>query len=240
MTYLQFHLIFTLPLFVLLLALNWKNSRFFEAKSWLATATLVFLALTYTTPWDSYLIREKIWDYPASRVIDTFLQIPLEEYFFFFIQTVIGCLATMYSLKSYRPTKTPFRPPLLDRIVTVLFSAIAILPLIYSFDFLFSANPYRYFFLIACWASPILLLQWALGYRILLRCKRPLLLTLIPLTLYFWLADNFAIGQGIWFFPGEQTMNIHLFAQLPVEEALFFLMTNLMVIQGFNLIYPIQ
>jgi 15-cis-phytoene synthase/lycopene beta-cyclase len=41
-----------------------------------------------TTPWDSYLIRNRIWTYPPDVVIGpTIFQIPIEEFFFFIIQT---------------------------------------------------------------------------------------------------------------------------------------------------------
>lgn len=52
-----------------------------------------------TIPWDSYLIRNKIWSYPQSSVIGpTLFQIPYEEVFFFFIQTYIT--ASLYALLS--------------------------------------------------------------------------------------------------------------------------------------------
>jgi 15-cis-phytoene synthase / lycopene beta-cyclase len=41
-----------------------------------------------TTPWDAHLIRIGVWSYPADAVYGPApLGIPLEEYFFFFIQT---------------------------------------------------------------------------------------------------------------------------------------------------------
>jgi 15-cis-phytoene synthase/lycopene beta-cyclase len=41
-----------------------------------------------TIPWDSYLIRTRIWSYPSHVIIGPRLfDIPLEEVFFFVIQT---------------------------------------------------------------------------------------------------------------------------------------------------------
>ena len=48
-------------------------------------------------------------------------------------------------------------------------------------------------------------------------------------------ADSVAISNGIWFFPEGQSTGWKLYSILPVEEALFFLMTNLMVVQGYIL-----
>ncbi|KAL8694254.1 MAG: hypothetical protein Q9218_001080 [Villophora microphyllina] len=46
------------------------------------------IAVVSTTPWDSYLIRRRIWTYPAHVIVGpTLFQIPAEEVFFFVIQT---------------------------------------------------------------------------------------------------------------------------------------------------------
>jgi 15-cis-phytoene synthase/lycopene beta-cyclase len=46
------------------------------------------IAVVSTTPWDSYLIRNHIWTYPANAIIGpTIFQIPIEEFFFFIVQT---------------------------------------------------------------------------------------------------------------------------------------------------------
>ena len=56
-------------------------------------------------PWDSYLIRNGIWTYPPDAVLGiTVFQIPLEELFFFVIQTYGTCL--FYIVLS-RPTFKP-------------------------------------------------------------------------------------------------------------------------------------
>ena len=46
------------------------------------------IAVCSTTPWDSYLIRNRVWTYPSNAIIGpTLFQIPVEEVFFFVIQT---------------------------------------------------------------------------------------------------------------------------------------------------------
>ena len=46
------------------------------------------MAVLSTIPWDSYLIRNRIWTYPDYAVLGPVIfGIPLEELFFFFIQT---------------------------------------------------------------------------------------------------------------------------------------------------------
>jgi 15-cis-phytoene synthase/lycopene beta-cyclase len=47
----------------------------------------------YTIPWDAYLIYAKVWTYPPNAILGPALfRIPIEELFFFFIQTYITSL----------------------------------------------------------------------------------------------------------------------------------------------------
>ncbi len=57
-----------------------------------AGMVLAALALTYTTPWDNYLVYKGIWSYPQGRVLMSLGWVPVEEYSFFVIQTAFTCL----------------------------------------------------------------------------------------------------------------------------------------------------
>jgi hypothetical protein len=52
---------------------------------------------------------------------------------------------------------------------------------------------------------------------------------------YLWVADAAAIHLGIWTISSEFTLGLEPFG-LPVEEATFFLMTNLLVVKGILLL----
>jgi hypothetical protein len=54
--------------------------------------------------------------------------------------------------------------------------------------------------------------------------------TLVP-TLYLCVTDRIAIEYGIWILSEQYTTGIFV-AGLPVEEAAFFFVTNLFVVQG--------
>lgn len=190
------------------------------------------LAITYTTPWDSYLIHQEIWTYEPGKVLGTFLKIPFEEYFFFIIQTIIGCLFTSFVLKTMK-ARTDHVMTLGKRHFVILLSLIALIAVTF-----FSLNPapeYRYLYLVTFWALPVLVMQWTLGLSVLKREKGPWLLTVVLLTSYFCAADSFAIFKKIWVFPPHTISGIELFGILPIEEGLFFLATNLMVVQGYIL-----
>lgn len=232
MTYLQFHLVFTIPLFFFVLFLNRKNSFALSQRSLAGMGTLVLLALSYTTPWDSYLIQQKIWSYAPENVIGTLYFIPFEEYFFFIIQTVISCLTLAYLLRRRRKeplAKMTIRP---WNLVMLLVS--------WAFTIYFASQasytgPFEYLNLVWVWSVPILLLQLSLGLSILIDHWKIYFLAVIPLTLYFWIADSIAIAKRIWFFPAESISGIEIAGYLPIEEALFFLVTNMMVTQGYIL-----
>ena len=89
LTYLQFHLAFTLPVLVAL-ALLQRRTR----EPWWPLGVLVGVAFVYTTPWDNYLVARAIWTYPPEAVLATVGYVPVEEYAFFVIQTVITGLWT--------------------------------------------------------------------------------------------------------------------------------------------------
>jgi lycopene cyclase domain-containing protein len=91
------------------------------------------------------------------------------------------------------------------------------------------------------WAVPILVAQVALvGWRY--RAGTPAVLRAVlppALVVTAWLvaADHLAIAAGIWRFGPGLHLGVRLGA-VPVEEALFFLLTNLLVAFGLALLAP--
>ncbi|MFC7172785.1 lycopene cyclase domain-containing protein [Haloplanus litoreus] len=84
---------------------------------------------------------------------------------------------------------------------------------------------------ILAWAAPVLALQWVVGAPQLWARRRLVTLgTLVPTT-YLCVADRVAIEYGIWILSERYTTGLTV-AGLPVEEATFFLVTNLFVVQG--------
>ena len=89
-TYLQFLAIFlAAPIIVLLLMLR----RDLRSLPWLAIAAICLIALIYTAPWDNLLILNGVWTYPPQRVLNVvFGVVPIEEYSFFVLQTILTSL----------------------------------------------------------------------------------------------------------------------------------------------------
>jgi len=81
------------------------------------------------------------------------------------------------------------------------------------------------------WALPIVALQWIVAGHILRANLRVLIAAILLPTLYLCSADALAIRVGIWTLNPERTLDIWIGA-LPLEEGVFFLLTNTMVVQG--------
>ena len=92
-------------------------------------------------------------------------------------------------------------------------------------------GPWTYLVFELAWALPVIVGQWVVG-RDRLRARWRLLLVGVAIpTLYLCAADALAIRVGIWHLNPELTTNVWL-GGLPLEEGVFFLLTNVMVVQG--------
>jgi lycopene cyclase domain-containing protein len=90
-----------------------------------------------------------------------------------------------------------------------------------------------YLILILGWALPIIVLQWLIGAGLLLRRWKVLLPGILIPTLYLTMIDSVALHAGTWTISPQQSLNIFLpVIRVPIEEAIFFLVTNTLLIQG--------
>ena len=85
------------------------------------------------------------------------------------------------------------------------------------------------------WAAPVIAIQWLAGPRCLWASRRLLLIAVGLATAYLSLADAFAIDNGIWAINPARRVPLTL-GPLPIEEAIFFLLTNVMVVQALVLL----
>ena len=231
MTYSQFHLIFILPP-ILLLAYQQPQplAGVGGRKAWLSLLLIATVAFIYTTPWDNYLIWRNVWGYGSDRVLGAVGYVPIEEYLFFLLQPILTGL-WLYRLLAQAEATVAAKPT----VWTNLSGALVWVGSALAGVWLLQRDFGVYLGLILVWASPILALQCLVGGA-QLWSRRGLWLTatLVP-TLYLWLCDRIAIGQGIWHISQVYTTGLNLFG-LPIEEATFFLVTNLLVVQGLLLL----
>lgn len=90
-----------------------------------------------------------------------------------------------------------------------------------------------YLGLILVWACPFTLLTWSLsGYFII---KLPLACVATPIivpTVYLWIVDELALGRGTWAIESGTKLGWRIWGSLELEEAVFFLVTNTLIVFG--------
>jgi lycopene cyclase domain-containing protein len=228
MTYLQFHLIFIHPPLLLLILTSRRILPRIGPRAVPALIGVVLLALVYTTPWDSELIRRGVWGYGPERVVGTIGLIPVEEYLFFILQPLLAGL-WFYRVMPPRADSAPAATPALRWGPAILYALLAIWGWM-----LMRTEAGTYLGMILAWAAPVLAAQWAVAGGRIGATPRTFALAVAVPTLYLWMADAIAIRLGIWRISETQTLGIR-FGPLPLEEAAFFLATNLLVVQGLML-----
>ena len=228
MTYLTFHLLFILPPLAVLAFLNHRRPRvaFGGLRPATAVVAVAFIALIYTTPWDNYLVWRGVWAYGPDRVLGTIGYVPFEEYLFFLLQPLLTGAWLTYFLSRQGASAPPRKATAARWVGAAFYAAAALAGLL-----VLRREPTVYLGLILVWSGPVLALQWAYAAPRYLQLLRPLLWAVATPTLYLWIADRIAIASGIWRISERFTTGLQL-AGLPMEEAVFFLMTNLLVVQG--------
>ncbi|KAF1947261.1 Lycopene beta-cyclase [Clathrospora elynae] len=201
-------------------------------------AFLVAIAVLSTIPWDSYLIRNRIWSYPSHVIVGpTLFDIPLEEVFFFVVQTyTTSLLYLILSKPTFQPIylsaerEAPHGRWRYNRLAGQVFLLGAIA---WGWRCIIEGGMGTYTGLILVWAAPFLLLLWSLAYQFILGL--PLTNTVVPIllpTLYLWAVDTLALRRGTWVINTGTKYGVHLWDGLEIEEALFFFVTNTLIVCG--------
>lgn len=228
MTYLQFHLVFILPPLLVLLLTSRPHLARLGRRALPAVGGVLVLAMVYTTPWDSELIRRGVWGYGPERVMGTIGLIPIEEYLFFLLQPLLAGL-WFYRLVPAGLSDAPPASPAFRWGGTAAYAALALLGVA-----LLQRREGTYMGMILAWAAPVLAAQWALAAGRIAAAPRAFALGIAVPTLYLWMADAVAIRLGIWHISETQTLGVKL-GWLPLEEATFFLATTILCVQGLML-----
>lgn len=183
-----------------------------------------------------------MWTYPPDGVLGpTVFKIPVEELFFFVIQTYITSLLyilvnkpTLYVIYLFDDTDTRTNDARYfqsrKRIGQIFFACFTLS----SYYFSTLPDPRgTYLALICGWAGPVLFALWCLAYQQLLTLPRSK--TWLPIflpTAYLWVVDTIALLQGTWCIESGTKIGLQIWPGLEVEEALFFVVTNTLVVFG--------
>lgn len=195
----------------------------------------VALAVVYTTPWDNYLVATKVWWYDPELVTGfTIGWVPIEEYTFFVLQSLLTGSWLLYLARRLPVDDRPYENNSIPR---VLFTGgLGVLWAASTARLLRGSPKTRYLDLILTWALPPVMLQTAVGGDILWRNRALIAASVLPVTAYLGAADSMAINSGTWTINPEKSTEQEVINHLPFEELLFFFMTNVLLVFGVTLV----
>jgi lycopene cyclase domain-containing protein len=245
---------------------------------YLVVGALVGVALLYTTPWDNDLVATGVWWYDPKLVTGITLGwVPIEEYTFFVLQTLLTGLWALW-VRARTPRSETCGEPKgrtcgepkgrifgeqrpIDELsatfseqketCTKVGQGLRALSLKWRKWVLVIGGglwvgalalwhapwqPGTYITLILSWAFPPILIQLLFGADILWINRRRLWAAVAPPTLYLWIVDFLAIRSGTWTLDPKQTLGVELGGVLAVEEMIFFLVTNVLIVFGLFLV----
>jgi lycopene cyclase domain-containing protein len=243
MTYFGFLGIFLVIPITILAVMGWvdkRNGRTLppQLRNWppyAAIALHVVIAVIYTTPWDNYLVATRVWWYDPELVTGIVIGwVPIEEYTFFVLQPIMAGLWLLFLARrmTFSATPAPLRPSLRVWSVVVL----AVLWLVSVAILVFRWQPGTYLGLELAWALLPIMIQVGFGADILWRYRKLVFWVIAPMALYLSAADYLAIGWGTWTIDPAQSTGLMIGGVLPIEELIFFLITNVLLTFGVTLI----
>jgi lycopene cyclase domain-containing protein len=176
-----------------------------------------------------------VWWYDPELVTGiTIGWVPIEEYSFFILQTFLAGLWLLFLARRMKFGTGVIVHAQQMRVISTL--VLGVIWLV-SVGLLVSGwAPGTYLALILVWALPPIMLQTIFGADILWRHRRLVLTALLPPLIYLSVADALAITAGTWTISPAQSFNIYLAGYLPIEEFIFFVITNVLVVFGMTLV----
>ncbi|MDQ3248520.1 MAG: lycopene cyclase domain-containing protein [Chloroflexota bacterium] len=244
MTYFGFLIRFLGPPLLILLGLAvWDDQRGrampATLRSWPVRFVIlahVIVAVLYTTPWDNYLVANGVWWYNPALVTGFVLGwVPIEEYTFFVLQTIMTGLWVTFLAKRLALPGASFPQAMATRIRWITTALLCGLWLSSAALLFWGWQQGTYLALILVWALPPIILQASFAGDILWHYRKLLFAALLPATLYLALGDALAIRSGTWTIDPAQSTQL-FFGGLPLEEFVFFLITNTLVVLGMILV----
>ncbi|MHA2227113.1 MAG: lycopene cyclase domain-containing protein [Candidatus Hodarchaeales archaeon] len=242
LTYFTFLLLFTgLPLLIWSLYYIRKYQNGDESQKTIIRNILIVLAILtpvaviYTTPWDNFLVQNNIWYYQSPQVLGIIIGfVPIEEYAFFVLQTLFTGL--LFGWIQLHRKEIRFNQNNLRINLNLISAGILVITWFIAYiTFISKIETLTYLNLILLWGIPPILIQLIYGADILWLSRRDLFLIITFSTFYLAIADAIAIADGIWKISINTSTGILLAGILPIEEFVFFLITNILITFGLTL-----
>lgn len=226
----EVHLYYTIPPTVILYLLMRPLISNFER---LKIFILCALAVLYTTPWDNYIVYHKAWWYRKDAVLGTIGYVPIEEYLFFIIQTILTSLWTaacsrwtIHSLHLRQPSKAKYFV-IQYVVLSVMLSAVVL-----GWTHAVPGTKTFYLGSITWWTMLVVIFLWYIaGVYIYERIQMVLLCVLVP-SVYLCYVDVIALRARVWHINEATSLEVFPVSDLPLEEIIFFVMANVVVVLG--------
>jgi lycopene cyclase domain-containing protein len=152
---------------------------------------------------------------------------------FFVLETLLAGLWWWF-LARRLPEPMQFKPSKIGRIVS--FAALFILWVVFTVLFFSESHPITYLSLTLFWAFPAIFPQLLYGADILWHYRKLVGLGILVPGTYLSLMDIVALRDTTWSISKEQTTGILFFGILPLEEVVFFFITNILITFGITLL----
>ncbi|MFW9778224.1 MAG: lycopene cyclase domain-containing protein [Candidatus Heimdallarchaeota archaeon] len=247
LTYLDFLIYFIFLPFLGVFLINLFESRRKKGKKQILLGInpvvglfiLSAIALIYTTPWDNYLVATGVWFYELNQILGIIIGfVPVEEYTFFVVQPLLVGSIVIWGLNYYQPSsKQPKSGSLIRSIGFLTFFLPWILSLII---FILDFSNGTYLALIIVWFFPPILFQLGFGADILWRHRKLVLPAILIPSLYLSVVDAYAIFNGVWTIAPATSLGILIGGVLPLEELIFFFVTDILIVFGFILLMDVH
>jgi lycopene cyclase domain-containing protein len=251
MTYFEFLLRFVfIPILIFLVITLWDNrngkqiSGFRNGRAvWVAIGIHIFLAVVYTTPWDNYLVATGVWYYNPILVTGIVIgYVPIEEYTFFVVETILSGLWWWFLARHFDFAVAPlgandsneFKPN--KKLVYVSTCLLVSIWLIFTYLLFFGGTKWTYLSITLFWALPAILPQLLFGADILWHYRKLVFWAIAIPGAYLSLMDIVALKETTWAISKTQTTGILFFGILPLEEVVFFFITNVLITFGMTLL----
>lgn len=237
MTYRGFHYRFNIGILLALAAIAFIDGILGTVL--IVLGILVVVVIAFTFPWDNSAVRRGIWDFPEDRILFRIGFLPIEEILFFVLQTMIVGLST--SIVSSRLSRIP--DVIVNMTSPLTLSSTLLVLILWGIVGIVTRRRRRerrrtsYADHLLFWFLPIIVLQWAFGWSILVPYADIVVLAAIVWGTYYTIADIVAVREGIWYFDRSQTTGLTV-GPLPWEEVAFFVLTSLLVSQSVLLLLP--
>jgi len=176
-----------------------------------------------------------VWYYNPALVTGFVIgYVPIEEYSFFVLETILAGLWWWFLARRLLLLETGFRP---NKNLVYLSTYVLVSVWLLSAYFLFFCDPkWTYLSITLFCALPAMLPQLTFGADILWHYRKLVLLSILVPATYLSLMDIVALREKTWSISPAQTTGVLFFGILPLEEVVFFFITNILLTFGITLL----